>query len=63
MHMRCATRDSLVVKPQNHLALRMAGFTEFGPKNSTVQFLWELKAAHGIITKGVSKRCNFVWSV
>ena len=23
-----------MVEPQNHLALRMAGFTEFGPQNS-----------------------------
>jgi hypothetical protein len=52
--MKCTTRDGLVVKPQNHPALRMAGFTEFVPQNSVVQFPWELEAAHGVIVKGAS---------
>jgi hypothetical protein len=34
MRTRCDTHDGLVVEPQNHPALRMTGFTEFGPQNS-----------------------------
>jgi hypothetical protein len=37
------THDGLVVKPQNHLALQMMGFAEFGPQNSVVQFWLELE--------------------
>jgi hypothetical protein len=37
--MLCATCGSLVVEPQNHPALRMMGFAEFGPQNSAVAVL------------------------
>jgi hypothetical protein len=33
-HTQCDTQGSLVVEPQNHPALWMADFTEFGPQNS-----------------------------
>jgi hypothetical protein len=36
MRTRCDTHDDLVVEPENHSALRMAGFAEFGPQNSVV---------------------------
>jgi hypothetical protein len=39
--MRCTTHDGLVVEPQNHPTLRMAGFAEFEPQNSVVRFWWE----------------------
>jgi hypothetical protein len=39
MSMRCATCGGLVVEPQNHPALRMMGFAEFGPQNSAVTVL------------------------
>jgi hypothetical protein len=32
----CDIHDGLVVEPQNHRALRMAGFAEFGPQNSAL---------------------------
>jgi hypothetical protein len=35
MRTRCDTHGGLVVEHQNHLALRMVGFAEFGPQNST----------------------------
>jgi hypothetical protein len=59
--MRYVTHGGLVVESQNHPALRMAGFTEFGPQNSVVQFWRETKAARGAIVKGASRRSNFVW--
>jgi hypothetical protein len=31
-YMQYATHDGLVVEPQNHPALCMAGFVEFGPQ-------------------------------
>jgi hypothetical protein len=37
-HKQYATHGDLVVKSQNHAALWMAGFAEFGPQNSAVQF-------------------------
>jgi hypothetical protein len=46
------THGALVVESQNHPALRMAGFTEFGPQNSAVRFWRETKAARGAIAKG-----------
>jgi hypothetical protein len=58
--MRCATRDSFVVEPQNHL---VAGFVKFGPQNSVVRFWQESKEAHGVVTKVASRQSNFVWSV
>jgi hypothetical protein len=51
---RCDTHGGLVIEPQNHPALRMEGFGEFGPKNSV--------AACGVIAKRASRQCNFVWS-
>jgi hypothetical protein len=33
---RCDTHDSLVVEPQNHTALCMAGFAKFGSQNLAV---------------------------
>jgi sarcosine oxidase delta subunit len=32
----CATRGGLVVEPQNHLAVRIAVFAQFGPQNSVM---------------------------
>jgi hypothetical protein len=43
-HIRYATHGGLVVEPQNHLALLMAGFIEFGPQNSTIRFRRESEA-------------------
>jgi hypothetical protein len=33
---RCDTHGGLVLKPQNHPALRMSGFALFGPQNSVM---------------------------
>jgi hypothetical protein len=52
----------MAVEPQNHPALRMVGFTGFGPQNSAVWFPQEPETTHGIIVKGVSRRSNFMWS-
>jgi hypothetical protein len=46
--MRYTTYDGLVVEPQNHPALWMADFAEFGPQNSAVQFWLESETTHGI---------------
>jgi hypothetical protein len=35
----CNTHDGLVVEPQNHHTLRMAGFAEFRPQNPTAAVL------------------------
>jgi hypothetical protein len=53
-----ATHGSLVVEPHTHPTLWMAGFIEFGPQNSAVQFHRESEAAHDIIGKGASKQSN-----
>jgi hypothetical protein len=47
--MRCGTQGGLVVEPQNHPTLRMAGSDRYGPQNSTVRFEQESKAACVII--------------
>jgi hypothetical protein len=39
MHTWCDTHDGLVVEPQNHPALRIAGFAEFVPQNSVATVL------------------------
>ena len=52
-HTRCDSHGSLVVVPQNHHALRMTGFDEFGPKNSTTAVLDET----GGVTWYHSERC------
>ena len=36
--------------------------TEFGLKTWWWQFRWESNATCGVITKGASRRSNFVWS-
>jgi hypothetical protein len=36
MSTQCETHDSLVVEPQNHPALQMESFAEFGPQNLAV---------------------------
>jgi hypothetical protein len=36
MRTRCDSLGGLVVDPQNHPALLMVGFAEFGPQNSAV---------------------------
>jgi hypothetical protein len=46
--------------PQNHQALRMVGFAEFGPQNSTVAVPEGTGAARGVIAEGASRRCNSV---
>jgi hypothetical protein len=53
--MRYATQSSLMVEPQNHPALLMAGFTKFGPQNSMMRFRRESEVACGIIAKGASR--------
>ena len=45
---------------QNHPALRMAGFAEFGPQNSAVAVPEGTVAAHGVIAEGASRRSNSV---
>jgi hypothetical protein len=52
----------LVFEPQNHPALQMAGFAEFGPQSLAVQFRRESEVACGVIVKGASRQSNFVWS-
>jgi hypothetical protein len=52
-----------VVEPQTYPALRRDDFAEFGPQNSSVRFWRESKAVHGVITKGASRRSNFVKSM
>jgi hypothetical protein len=52
-HIEYATHGSLVLEPQNHTALWMAGFAEFGLQISMVWFWWESEATCGIIVKGV----------
>jgi hypothetical protein len=47
----------LVVEPQNHQAY---GFAEFGTQNSALRFWRKSEASHGVITKGMSRRSNFV---
>jgi hypothetical protein len=46
--------------PQNHPALRMAGFAEFGPQNSVVAVPEGTVVAHGVIAEGASRRSNSV---
>jgi hypothetical protein len=53
--MRYATQSGLMVEPQNHPALLMAGFTKFGPQNSMLRFWWESEVARGVIAKGASR--------
>jgi hypothetical protein len=38
-HTWCNTHDGLVVEPQNHPALWMVGFAEFGPQNTATAVL------------------------
>jgi hypothetical protein len=45
---------------QNHPALRMAGFAEFGPQNSAVAVQEGSVAARGMIVEGASRRSNSV---
>jgi hypothetical protein len=52
MRMWCATRDNLMVKPQNYPP---AGFDEFGPQNSAVLFQRESEAARDVIAKNASR--------
>jgi hypothetical protein len=50
---RCDTHDGLVVEPQTHPTLWMAGFsTRFGLKTRCWQFWWKLEAAHGMVMEG-----------
>jgi hypothetical protein len=46
--------------PQNHLALRMTGFAEFGSQNSAAMVPVGIG---GGTTKGASRQSNFVWSM
>jgi hypothetical protein len=60
MRMWYATHDGLVVDPQNHPALWMANFAEFGPQNLAMWFRRESEASCGIMAKGASRQSNFV---
>jgi hypothetical protein len=59
-HTHDAILTTVVVVPQNHLALRMTGFTEFGPQNSMTAVVSD--GSGGGTTKGASRRSNFLWS-
>jgi hypothetical protein len=62
MRMLYATRKGLVVEPQNHPTLHMAGFDRVWASKLGGVVLGESEAARGVIAKGVSRRSNFVWS-
>jgi hypothetical protein len=50
-------------RPQNHLALRMAGFAMFRPQNSVVAVLVGIGGGTWHHSSGASRQSNFVWSV
>jgi hypothetical protein len=52
-----------MVEPTKHPPLQFAGFTGFGPQNPVVRFRRESMSSRGIITKGMSRRSNFMRSV
>jgi hypothetical protein len=52
-----------VVEPTKHPLLQFAGFARFGPQNPVVRFRRESRTSCGIITKGMSRRSNFMMSV
>jgi hypothetical protein len=58
--MEYTTHGGLVVEPQNHPALRSAGFTELKPQYSAVLFRQESEVTRGVIAKDPSSRSNFV---
>jgi hypothetical protein len=43
--------------------LQFTGFVGFGPQTPMVQFCRESGATHDVVTKGASRRSNFVKSV
>jgi hypothetical protein len=55
MHEVRCSRQVWWFGPQNHPALQMAGFAEFGPQNSAAAVPGQPVAARGMITKGVSR--------